>query len=108
MCFDANLSYKSYFEVGENTLIPKLKKKLGTLKLLGHKVPVQQRKKLANGVIMSRILYRIAVWGNMVSKTQLERIQTVQTLTMRWIVGDQYWKDNGRYLNRNELLEKAG
>ena len=47
-------------------------------------------------------------WGNMVSRTQLERIQTLQTLTIRWIVGDQYQKEDGPYLNKKELLEMAG
>ena len=69
---------------------------------------VQQKNKLADSVIMSKILYGIAVWGKMVSRTQLERIQTVQTLTMRWIVGDQYRKENRHYWNSKELLEEAG
>ena len=68
----------------------------------------QQRKKLADSVIMSRILYGIVVWENMVSRTQLERIQTVQTLTMRWMIGDQYRKEDGLYLNRKDLLKKVG
>ena len=47
----------------------KLKKKLSALKFLCSKMSVEQRKKLADGIIMSRILYRITVWGNMVPRT---------------------------------------
>ena len=46
ICFYANLSFKSHFEVGENALIPKLKKKLGALKFLSRKMTIQQMKKL--------------------------------------------------------------
>ena len=89
-------------------MIPKLKKKLGVLKFLGQKMTMQQRKKMADGVIMSRILYEITVWENLLSRTQLERVQTVQTLTLRWIIREQCRKDDGCYLNSKELLEKPG
>ena len=63
MCFDANLTFKSHFEVGEHAMIPKLKKKLGALKFLGRKMMLKQGKKMADGVLMSGILYWIKVWG---------------------------------------------
>ena len=44
----------------------------------------------------------------MVSRTQLERVQNVQTLTLKWIIGDECHKDDRRYLNRKEHFEKAG
>ena len=74
MCFDLNLSFKSHFEVGRNALIPKHKKKLGTLKFLSRKMTIQQRNILVDDVIMNRIHYGITVWGNLVSRTQLERV----------------------------------
>ena len=63
ICFDANLTIKSHFNVGEHTLIPKHSYKLGALKFLGHLMSIKQRKKLTDGVTMSQILYGIAVWG---------------------------------------------
>ena len=80
--------------MGENILIPKLTKRMGALKFLRKWMSAKQRKKLAKGLIMSRILYGIQVWGNMVTKTTVEKVQNILTLVMRWITGGSQYKDS--------------
>ena len=47
------------------------------MKFLRKWMSTNQRKNLAEGLIMSKILYGIQVWGNMVSKTTIEKVQVV-------------------------------
>lgn len=72
VCFDSNLTFRSCLETGEKALIPQLKIRMGALKFLGKWMSTKQRKKLAEALIMSKILYGIHVSGNMVSKTTIE------------------------------------
>ena len=81
---------------------------MGALKFLDKRMTVKQGKKLVDGVIMSRALYGITVWGNMVLRTQVGRVQTIQTVALRWIVGEGCGSKDGRYLNRKELLKAVG
>ena len=77
------------------------------MKFLGKWMTLKQRRNLADGLIMSQIIYRIQVWGNMVQKITIERIQTVQTLAMRWITGGSIYKNSPDYMSREDILKET-
>ena len=57
---------------------PKVEEENGVLKFLRKWMTIKQRKKLAEGLIMSQILCGINVWEKLVPKTTIEKVQIVQ------------------------------
>ena len=51
-----NLSWQAHLETGEKPLLPELRKKLGALRHPGTGVPRRTRLRLANSIIMSRLI----------------------------------------------------
>ena len=82
--FHRNLSWTAHLEVGENALLPALRKRLGALKHLSKEIPKKCRLILANGLIMSKIVYLLPLWGGTYNK-QLGKVQTIMNMTARWI-----------------------
>ena len=58
-----NLSWKSHLQTGEKAVIPTVRKQLGALKHLSKSVPKKGRLLLANGLLVSKIIYLMPVWG---------------------------------------------
>ena len=83
--FNKTLSWTNHLEVGKDSLIQKLKKKLGALKFTSRYASYSAKMKLANGCIMSNIVYGLQIWGLHCSKTVLKKVQSVQTNTLKWI-----------------------
>ena len=74
-------------ETGKGAIIPNSKRKLGALKHTSNKASFKDKKRLADGVIMSRLTYGIAIWGLNAAKTTINKVQIVQNLTMKWVTG---------------------
>ena len=81
------LSWREYLEVGKSAMVPNLKRKLGALKFTSKFASRNAKIKLAHGVIMSKIIYAIQVWGLHCRPSVLRKVQTVQNNTMKWITG---------------------
>ena len=64
---------------------------MGALKYVAKYASIKSKKKLADGCIMSRLVYGIQVWGLNINKTPLKKIQRVQNLTMCWVLSKPYW-----------------
>ena len=60
---EQNLAWNSHLLTGEKAVIPACRKQLGSLRYISHQIPRKSRLVLANGLIISRILYDIALWG---------------------------------------------
>ena len=87
--------------VGKDSIICKCKKAIGALKFATGGSSFKIKKRLAEAVIMSRILYAIQLWGSGATDTVIRKVQTVQNLTMTWITGKQ------RRTSTNELLKSV-
>ena len=59
------------------SLIPDLRKKLGTLWLVSKNLDTAARLKLANGITMSKITYMINIWG-LTRPSWINHIQRIQ------------------------------
>ena len=98
--FHRNLSWSGHLEVGELPLLPTLRKRLGALKHLSKGIPKKCRLILANGFIMSKIIYLIPLWGGTYSK-QMGKVQTIMNMTARWIT------DESKRTRTSILMEKC-
>ena len=68
-------------------MVTNLKKKLGALKHVSKFSSYNTRVKLANGCIMSKIIYGIQVWGLHCRPSSLKKVQSVQLNTLKWVTG---------------------
>ena len=65
----------------------KCKRMLGALKFAAGGSSFDIKKRLAEAIIMSRIVHGIQLWGPGSSSMVLKRMQTMQNLAMCWITG---------------------
>ena len=56
-------SWRAYLESGSRPLIQALRSRLSALKHLGNVIPLKGRRQLVNGLIISKLIYMIPVWG---------------------------------------------
>ena len=80
-----NLLWGNHLEKGKEAIIPKCKKMLGALKYAAGGSSFSVKKRLAEAIIMSRIVYGIQLWGSGSAKTVIRRVQSVQNLVMCWV-----------------------
>ena len=80
-----NLLWSQYLELGKESIISKCKKNIGALKFAAGGSNSTIKKRLADAVIMSRLIYGIQIWGAGSSDSTIRKVQTVQNLTMSWI-----------------------
>ena len=59
----ANMNWDSHLLGGEKAILPNIRRQLGSLKTLGNKIPMTSKKLLANGLLLSKFNYLIAIWG---------------------------------------------
>ena len=57
--FQNNLNWLHHFEIGDNAILDKCKKKLGALKNVARNSSISFKKHLADGCIISRLIYGI-------------------------------------------------
>ena len=81
-----DLSWRSHLELGPKPLLPTLRRRLGTLQHLGRAISRKGRQTLTNGLILSKIIYMLPVWGGTHS-VHIQKIQTVMNRAARYVVG---------------------
>ena len=79
-----NLGWSEHLETGEKALLPRLRKQLGSLKLLARELPTKSKLLLSNGLIISKISYMAQAWGG-AQKNQIRKIQVIMNQTARFI-----------------------
>ena len=95
-----NLGWDAHLENGELALPPALRKRLGALKHLGKEIPTKCRLTLANGIIMSKVIYLLPLWGGTYLK-QLRKIQVLLNKVARWIL------NVGKRVKTKELMSRC-
>ena len=70
--FHRSTSWKAHVQTGEEALVSKLRKKLGMLKFIGKNLNKKGKLMLANGFILSKIIYLIPPLGRSGTKIQKE------------------------------------
>ena len=93
-----DISWKGHLTSSRESLVPVLRQKLGRLKYISKFVDKRGKLLLANGYIMSKMVYLMGVWGG-AHKTMLDTLQRVQNNTARFVTG------KGRRTKKWELLE---
>ena len=81
--YSQNMSWDSHLIHGSKALIPEIRKTLGGLKHISKEIPANSRITLANGLIISRIQYVIALWGATGDKN-LRKVQATMNCVARW------------------------
>ena len=81
-----DLTWKSHILCGEKAVLPGLKRKIGALYLVSKYLNKESKLRLANGIVMSRIIYCCQIWGT-AKKTWIRRMQVVQNLAARYVTG---------------------
>ena len=76
MNISQNANWKDHLEGGEKLLLPALRYLIGTLSHLSPNIPPKSCLLLANGLIISRIIYCIQIWGGLPA----DQARSVQTL----------------------------
>ena len=64
-----NSTWQAHLESGDEPLIPKLRKLLGNIKFIGRGIPEKGKLLLVNGIIISRLMYLIPMWGGPMRST---------------------------------------
>ena len=100
--FSDTIKWANHLEFGKNAIIPNCKKKLGALKHTSNRANFRDKKRLVDGIIMSRLTYGIQIWGLNAAKTTLNKVQIVQNLAMKWITGENLG------ISTRKLLDKLG
>ena len=81
-----NMTWLGHLETGDKALLPGIRRKLGALKQLGCKIPRSCKKTLAEGVIVSRLLYLLPIWGS-TTRNQWRKGQILLNKAARWVTG---------------------
>ena len=81
-----NLQWQSHIETGDNPFLSVLRKNLGALKHIGKNIPLKSKLLLVNGLLLSRILYLLPLYGGTYMK-YLRKIQVVMNNAIRFVTG---------------------
>ena len=82
---ETNLSVSSHLLTGESSVLNQVSRKMRVFWLIKRHLSFKSRKMTAWGLVMSKLLYAIEVWGPMASERQIGQIQVVHNSIMRWI-----------------------
>ena len=96
---DGNWNHQ--MEKGLKPLLPNLRSAIGSLSHISQHLPRACRLLLANGLILSRILYLIQMWGGL-TKKHSKTIQTLMNKTARIVTGLP------RATRSRKLMEECG
>ena len=81
-----NSTWQAHLETGEEPVIPKLRKLLGNLKFIGREIPEKGKLILVNGILISRMIYLMPMWGGTSSK-YIKQMQAILNNCARYISG---------------------
>ena len=99
---ETTMSMRSHLIAAENSMIDQVAKKMRGLWLMKRHLTFKSRKMTAWGLVMSKLLYGIEVWGPAATERQIKHIQTVQNSIMRFIC------DEKRGVRTKDLLSMTG
>ena len=97
-----NMSVGLHLVSGESSILSQVSNKMRALWLIRKHLSFKSRKITAWGLVMSRMLYGIEVWGTTATETQINQMQVVHNTVMRWICGAE------RGTRTRDLLRMTG
>ena len=87
-----DLGWRSQLESGTKPLLPNLRRRVGALRHIRNQIPRKGRLILANGLVLSKMLYMIQVWGG-VQKTHMTKLQKIMNSAARFVInGGKKWR----------------
>ena len=99
---ESHLSMNAHLISGDSSIFNQVTRKMRALWIIKRHLSFKSRKMTAWGLVMSKILYGIEVWGPSSSETLINKMQVLQNSIMRWIC------DARRGTRTNELLDMTG
>ena len=96
-----DMKFTEHIRNHEESLLSSINKRIGALKMVGRVASFKTRKMIANGIVMSKLIYLIELWGGS-SKYLLEALQKAQNRAAR-IVTKLDWTTHSA-----ELLRQCG
>ena len=99
---DTNLSVDTHLFSGDTSVLQQVSKKMRALWLIRRYLSFKSRKMTAWGLVMSKILYGIEIWGPAATEKQLDNMQVLQNSVLRWICNRR------RGTRSRDLLTMAG
>ena len=96
-----DMSWRAHLESGEKALLPTLRRRLGALRHVGKYISRKGKLTLTNGLILSKIMYMIPVWGG-TERTHIRKVQTLLNSTARYVL------NKGKRTRTRELMEGCG
>ena len=96
-----DMKWNEHLQDNEDSLMKSLRSRLGALKLVGKVANFKNRKMIAEGIIMSKLTYLIALWGG-TSGYLIKSLQIIQTSAAR-VVTKLDWSTP-----TSELLNQCG
>ena len=100
--FETNFSLDAHLFSADNSIFQQVSRKMRALWLLKKHLSFKSRKMTAWGLVMSRMMYGIEVWGPSATEKQLNQMQVLQNSVMRWIC------NAGRETRSRDLLDMSG
>ena len=97
-----NMAWGARLHWGEEALLPAVRKHLGVLKHLGRLLPMKSRKMIADGMVISKVRYLIAVWGG-TTDSNIRAIQTLVNDAARFVL-----QKSGRRDSTENLMTACG
>ena len=81
-----DMTWKHHLELGDRAILPVIRSQMGALKHLAHFMPRKSRLLLANGLVLSKLIYLIPMWGG-VSKMDTKKLQILLNKCARTVTG---------------------
>ena len=96
-----NLGWESHLISGKNAILPAVRRQLGMLNRMSKILSKKAKLQLANCLILSRLTYRICLWGNS-RGLPLRKAQIILNETARFITG------KSRIESSKNLMKECG
>ena len=99
---ESNLAVNEHLVSGSCSILSQVSTKMRALWMIRKHLSFKSRKVTAWGLVMSKILYGIEVWGPAATERQIEQMQSLQNSLIRWVCGA------GRRTRSADLLVMTG
>ena len=101
------MGFSEHIMDSQDSLIKTLNKRIGALKKIRRAASFKAKLNIANGIIMSKILYLLPLYGGCPDYL-LKSIQTKQTEAMRQITGRRWVIPGKQFVSTSVLLIECG
>ena len=102
-----SMGFSEHILDSKDSLIKTLNQRIGALKQIKKAASFKAKLNIANGIIMSKILYLLPLYGGC-PEYLISAIQSKQTEAMRHVTGKRWVVPGRQYVSTAELLKKCG